>query len=65
MKISQTQFEKHVYGKEKKRQTELLEDFDLHPPESKGTATANLTTFLDKTKGLTIIGLIHQSMDGN
>lgn len=51
MKISQTQFEKHVYGKEKKRQTELLEEFDPRPPEFKGTAAANLTTFLDKIKG--------------
>ena len=51
MKISETQFEKHVYGKEKKKQPELLEEFDPRPPEFKGTATANLTTFLDNTKG--------------
>lgn len=51
MKISKARFEKHVYGKLKKRGLSSLEKLDPRPPEYRGTANAKLGTFLDKVRG--------------
>ena len=51
MKISEVQFEKHVYGRERTKNMESLEDFDPRPSDCKGQATANLATFMQKVKG--------------
>ena len=51
MKISEARFEKHEYGKLKKRGLSTLEEFDPRPPECRGTANAKLGTFLDKVRG--------------
>ena len=48
LKISEARFEKHVYGKLKKRELSTL---DPRPPECRGTANAKLGTFLDKVRG--------------
>ena len=44
-------FEKHVYGKVKKRRPELLEDFDPRPDKFKGTAKNYLPTLLNNLRG--------------
>ena len=49
--ISEARFEKHVYGKERKRSLQPIEDFDPRPVEYRGTANQNLPTFLDKIRG--------------
>ena len=36
MKMSEVQFEKHVYGRKCKKNLELLEDFDPRPLDCKG-----------------------------
>ena len=51
MKMSEVQFEKHFYGHERKKNLELLEDFDTYPLDCKGQATTNLTTLMQKVKG--------------
>ena len=51
IKISEAKFEKHVYGTLKKRDLLSLEEFDPRPPEYRGTANAELGTFLDKVRG--------------
>ena len=51
MKISEVQFEKHVYGNERRKNMDPLEDFDPCPSDCKGQATANLATFMQKVKG--------------
>ena len=50
-KISEAKFEKHVYGTLKKRELLNLEEVDSRPPEYRGTANAELGTFLDKVRG--------------
>ena len=51
LKISEARFEKHVYGKLKKRGLSSLEEFDPRPPEYRGTANSELSTFLGKVRG--------------
>ena len=45
LKISEARFEKHVYGKLKKKGLSSMEEFDPRPPEYRGTANAELSTF--------------------
>ena len=51
LKMSEAKFEKHVYGKPKKRELQPLETFDPRPEEFQGTATDMLSQFLTKMKG--------------
>ena len=51
MKMSEVQFEKHVYGQERKKKLDLLEDYDPRPSECRGQVTTNLATFMQKVKG--------------
>ena len=51
MKISEAQFEKHVYGRVRTKTMESTEDFDPRPLECRGQATTNLATFMEKVKG--------------
>ena len=54
--MAEVSFEKHVNGREKKRTLKLLEHFDLHPVDLRGTANECLAELLDKLcgKGLQI-----------
>ena len=51
MKISEAQFEKHVYGRVQTKTMESTEDFEPHPLECRGQVTTNLVTFMEKVKG--------------
>ena len=44
-------FEKHVYGKVKRRRLEPLEDFDPRPDKFKGTAKNSLPALLNDLRG--------------
>lgn len=50
-KISDVQFEKHVYGRAKKRVLKKLQDFDPRPERYRGTAISSLPTLLDNVRG--------------
>lgn len=56
LKMSEVNFEKHVYGKRKKVILSNLEDFDPRPAEFRGTAKTELATFFSKVcgKGLAV-----------
>ena len=49
--ISESEFHKHVYGRQRKHELKPLEDFDPRPVELRGTANDNLKTFLGKVRG--------------
>ena len=49
--IAQARFEKHTFGKTKKRKYSLLEDFDPRPTQYRGTAKDHMPTLLDKIRG--------------
>ena len=51
MKISEAQFEKHVYGRLRTKTMESTEDLDPRPLECRGQAVTNLATFMKKVKG--------------
>jgi hypothetical protein len=48
MQISDVNFEKHVYGRTRKRQLKSLEDFDPRPEKYRGTAKENIKPLLEK-----------------
>jgi hypothetical protein len=50
MPIAEASFEKHVYGREKKRKVKPLEDFDPRPVEFRGTVRARLPALLEKIR---------------
>lgn len=51
MKMLDATFQKHVFGKERKRTYVQMEEFDPCPEAYCGTANANLHTLLDKVPG--------------
>lgn len=50
MRMGETPFVKHVYGKEKKRAIVPLEDFDPRPPQFQGTAHQGCQNFWRKSE---------------
>lgn len=46
--VSEAQFETHVYSRATKRVVRLIEDFDAHPDQYRGTACNLLPAYLDK-----------------
>lgn len=51
MPLAEAHFEKHTYGKEKKRKLQSLEDFDPRPLEFRGTLKDRLPALLEKIRG--------------
>lgn len=51
MTMAEVPFPKHVYGRERKRTVQPLEDFDPRPPEFRGTARDHLPGLLKKIRG--------------
>ena len=51
MQISNTKFQKHVFGRKRKYDIEPLTDFDPRPEELRGNSKEQLTTYLDKVRG--------------
>ena len=51
LQMSEATFHKPVYGREKRRSSKPLEEFDPRPPEYKNTAQGRLTEFLGKVRG--------------
>ena len=51
MQISNTKFQKHVYGRKRKHAIEPLTDFDPRPEELRGNSKEQLTTYLNKVRG--------------
>ena len=51
MKMAEAPFVKHVYGRERKRTVQALEDFDPLPVQFKGTARDHLPGLLKKIRG--------------
>ena len=51
LQMSKAIFHKPVYGREKRRSSKPLEEFDPRPPECKNTAQERLTEFLGKVHG--------------
>ena len=49
--IAEATFEKHMYGKQRKRSFQAIEDFDPRPAEYRGTASQNLPSLLHKIRG--------------
>lgn len=49
--MSEANFQKHIYGRQKQHHTLPLESFDPCPETYHGTATASLNSFLEATKG--------------
>ena len=49
--ISQTEFQKHIYGRQRKYERNSLEDFDPRPPELRGKTKDRLVTFLKDVQG--------------
>ena len=49
--LSKVVFEKHSYGRERKRSLKLMEEFDPRPAEYHNTAKDLLQDFLGKVKG--------------
>ena len=62
--MADANFEKHVYGRERKRSMEPIEDFDPRPPESIGTVIGRLTDLLAKVqgKGFGVSSLLYPKM---
>ena len=51
LRMSEATFHKPVYGREKRRSSKPLEEFDPRPPEYKNTAQGHLKEFLGKVCG--------------
>lgn len=51
MPMADAVFEKHVYGRERKRTLKPLEEFDPRPVQYRGTAKDHLPALLDKLHG--------------
>ena len=51
LRLADAVFEKHVYGKGKKRRLAPLEDFDPRPAKFKGTARHSLPGLLEEVRG--------------
>ena len=51
MPISEAVFQKHVYGRQRKRELKPIEDFDPRPVELRGKSTQHLKMFLSKVRG--------------
>ena len=51
MKMCEATFEKHIYGRTKKRKFSALEDFDPRPPRYQGTARSLMPNLLNKVRG--------------
>jgi hypothetical protein len=51
MTMAEAPFMKHVYGRERKRTMQALEDFDPRPAEFRGTACDCLPGLLEKIRG--------------
>lgn len=51
MQISNTKFEKHVYGRKRKHAVKPLADFDPRPEELRGNSKEQLMAYLDKVQG--------------
>lgn len=51
LQMSEVQFQKHVYGREKKKSSKPLEDFDPRPPEYHNTARGQMKELLEKICG--------------
>ena len=49
--MAEAKFQKHTFGKTKKREYALLDDFDPRPTQYRGTAKDHLPTLLDKLRG--------------
>ena len=49
--MSESTFQKYVYGRERKRTLKPLEDFDPRPEQYRGTAMDRLPELLDKLRG--------------
>ena len=49
--MSEATFEKHIYGRTKKRKFSSLEDFDPRPPQYQGTARSLMPNLLNKVRG--------------
>lgn len=49
--MSEATFEKHIYGRTKKRKFSSLEDFDPRPPWYQGTARSLMPNLLNKVRG--------------
>ena len=49
--MADSKFQKHAYGKEKKRSYVPIEEFDPRPQAYRGTASNNMSVLLDKVKG--------------
>ena len=47
-KMADANFEKHVYGRERKHSMHSIEDFDPRPPENIGTVAERLAVFFSK-----------------
>ena len=65
--IAQARFEKHTFGKTKKRKYSLLEDFDPRPTQYRGTAKDHMPTLLNKIhdKSLCLSLLFNKSCQNN
>ncbi len=51
MRMGEAQFQKNVYGREKKRRLRQMEDFDPRHVEFRGTARDRLPQLLEKLRG--------------
>lgn len=51
MKITDVEFQKHVYGRTKRRTMKSIEGFDPRPGNYCGTANTNLPALLDSVRG--------------
>ena len=51
MPISEAVFQKHVYGRQRKRELKPIEDFDPRPLELRGKSMEHLKTYLSKVRG--------------
>ena len=51
MPISEAVFQKHVYGRQRKRELKPIEDFDPRPVELRGKSNEHLKTLLGKVRG--------------
>ena len=51
LKMSESTFEKHVYGRVRKYERKPLEDYDPRPPDCVGKVKDRLPALLDKVRG--------------
>ncbi len=60
MPMAEAPFEKHVYGREKKRKIKLIDDFDPRPMEFRGIVRDRLPALLDKIRFFATGTLLNQ-----